>query len=411
MKYLYILFAVFVLSACKESVTENPETSKTENRLLETTYRGELKVNDSLNLPFLFKVLNDSTLEVYNAEEVITVDEITYENDSVFIKMPVFEGFIKANIDEDKLTGAFVMPEKERVMAFSASSNPKRFEEEKAATQSLEGVWETTFSPESTEGQYMAKGIFKQNGQKITGTFRTTTGDYRFLEGVMNGNEFELSTFDGAHAFFFKGTVNGEQLKGQFYSGNHWNEPFIAKKNEAYELPDENSLTYLKDGYETIDFSFPDETGNMVSLNDERFKNKVVLLQIMGTWCPNCLDESRYLADYYKTNNNGLEIIGLAFEYVKTEEKAFNNIKRLKDRLGITYPILLAQVGSSSKEKANDKLPMLNQVLSYPTTIFIDKKGKVRKIQTGFNGPATGDKYVEFKEEFESFVKQLKAEE
>ena len=50
---------------------------------------------------------------------------------------------------------------------------------------------------------------------------------------------------------------------------------------------------------------------------------------------------------------------------------------------------------------------MLNHVLSYPTTIFIDKKGVVRKIHTGFNGPATGEKYTEFKTEFEGFVGEL----
>ena len=99
--------------------------------------------------------------------------------------------------------------------------------------------------------------------------------------------------------------------------------------------------------------------------------------------------------------------MALAFEYVKTQVKAFRNIQRLKQDVGITYPILLAQYGSASKVKANEKLPMLNHVLSYPTTIFIDKKGQVRKIHTGFNGPATGEKYKNFKKEFEEFLDVL----
>jgi peroxiredoxin len=341
---------------------------------------------------------------------VITVDEVSYKNDSVFIKMPVFEGIINAKIEGEKLSGLFIIPEKDREMLFTASPNSNRFEETKPASEDISGVWETTFSPNSEEDRYIAKGIFKQNGQKITGTFRTTTGDYRFLEGVINGNEFEMSTFDGAHAFYFRGKIKEDTLKGVFFSGNHWSEPFEAKRNAAYELPDENTLTYLKEGYDTVEFSFPDENGTMISLSDDRFKNKVVVLQIMGTWCPNCLDESKYLAQYYKEHSKDLEIIGLAFEYVKTEEKAFANINRLKERIGITYPILLAQVGSSSKAKANDKLPMLNHVLSYPTTIILDKNGKVRKIQTGFNGPATGERYTKFKAEFESLIANLKVE-
>ena len=170
-------------------------------------------------------------------------------------------------------------------------------------------------------------------------------------------------------------------------------------------LPSANELTFLKEGYDSLDFSFPDEDGNMVSLTDERFDNKVVIVQIMGTWCPNCLDESKYYTKYYQANaERGLEIVALAFEYAKTEDKAFASIKRLRDKLDISYPILLAQYGTSDKAKAQEKLPMLNHVLSYPTSIFIDKTGKVRKIHTGFNGPATGEKYEEFKTEFESFV-------
>ena len=125
----------------------------------------------------------------------------------------------------------------------------------------------------------------------------------------------------------------------------------------------------------------------------------------MGTWCPNCLDESKYYAEVYKQyNEKGLEIVALAFEYAKTKEKAFAGIKRLQDRIDINYPILLAQTGTTSKTKAQEKLPMLNHVLSYPTTVFVDKKGKVRKIHTGFNGPATGEKFEEFKAEFTEFV-------
>ena len=226
--------------------------------------------------------------------------------------------------------------------------------------------------------EYIAKGIFEQTAHKVSGTFRTTTGDYRFLEGVMDGDTMKLSAFDGAHAFLFIAKVTDSTMEGQFYSGNHWKEPFSAKRNANYTLPHEDTLTYLKEGYETLDFSFPDESGKMVSLENERFKDKVVLVQIMGTWCPNCLDESKYyVSQYDKLKSQGVEIVALAFEYAKTKESAFQSINRLKARIGIEYPILLAQYGSSDKSKAQEKLPMLNHVLSYPTTLFIDKQGKV----------------------------------
>lgn len=401
MKTIFLMLCAVLFFSCN--------SEKKGVKLNKGRYRAELKVNDSLNLPFNFEVVSEKELKIFNADEVIEVDDITYKNDSVYIKTPVFEGYIVAKIGDDGLSGNFVKEGLNRVMAFRAERNDTRFDvSEQISKYNISGNWETVFSPNSEEDRYIAKGIFKQNGNMVTGTFRTTTGDYRYLEGVLNGNQLRLSTFDGAHAFLFTAEVSDSTMNGMFYSGNHWKEPFTAKRNDTYELPDADTLTYLKEGYDKIEFSFPDAGGNMVSLEDDRFKNKVVLVQIMGTWCPNCLDESKFYADFYKQyKDKGLEMVALAFEYVKIKEKAFRNIKRLKEGIGINYPILLAQYGSSSKMKANEKLPMLNHVLSYPTTIFIDKNGKVRKIHTGFNGPATGKKYIEFKQEFESFVNEL----
>jgi len=199
----------------------------------------------------------------------------------------------------------------------------------------------------------------------------------------------------------FTATVTDSTMAGTFYSGNHFQEPFEAKRNETYELPSDYSLTFLKDGYDKFEFSFPDVDGNLVSLSDDRFKDKVVLVQILGSWCPNCLDETKFYAPFYKENKDrGIEIVGLNFEYAKTKEKAFKSMNRLAEKIEVSYPLLLAQYGTSDKLEAAKKLPMLNHILSYPTTIYIDKKGKVRKIHTGFNGPATGDKHLEFKKEF-----------
>ena len=142
-----------------------------------------------------------------------------------------------------------------------------------------------------------------------------------------------------------------------------------------------------------------------------RFKDKVTVVQIMGSWCPNCLDESKYFKEYLSQNaSEEVQFVALAFEYAPTQERAMQRVKNLKERLQLPYPLLLAQFGTKDKVKANEKLPMLNHVLSYPTTIVIDKKGTVRKIHTGFNGPATGQAYLDFKKEFEGLLTQLSAE-
>lgn len=403
---LTVLGATFILAGCHLGGGV---------RISEGDWLGQLEVMDNELLPFNFRVTNGVSrpysIDFFNAEEVIRADEIELWKDSIKIKLPVFEGYLIGKVGQNEMSGSFIKESLDREVPFRASFDKKdRFAYTKSPSTNISGVWETRFYPE-TGNEYLAKGIFKQIGSKITGTFRTVTGDYRFLEGSINGDSIKLSTFDGAHAFLFTAHASDSAMKGTFYSGNHSKELFEAKRNENFELPDEDSLTYLKNGFDKFSFSFPDSNDTMVSLSDQRFQGKVVLVQIMGTWCPNCLDETKFFVNHVKQNKDrNLEIVALAFETAKTKEGAFKAIKRLQDRIGVPYPILLAQIGTSDKVKAQEKLPMLNHVLSYPTTLFIDKQGKVRKIHTGFNGPATGESFVNFKRQFTDFVSLLLAE-
>jgi len=401
---LLFLFAIFF--GCNDTKYAMP---------YEGMWRAELEVMDGQQLPFNFKLLKSDSgnyqMEVYNAEEVITVDELQFIADSIIIKTPVFEGYLAGTFTANSIKGEFIKESLDRIVPFSARFDSKsRFDVSTQPSTDVSGIWETVFTKETGE-EYIAKGIFKQQDERVTGTFETTTGDYRFLDGVVDNDTLKISAFDGAHAFLFTAKVSDSSMQGNFYSGNHSKEPFKAKRNANYTLPSADSLTFLKEGYDKLAFSFPDAKGKLVSLTDNRFKNKVVLVQIMGSWCPNCLDETKFYTKYLKEHpNSDLEIVALAFEYAKTKEKAFASIKRLSDKIGVAYPFLLAQFGSSDKAEAQQKLPMLNHVLSYPTTIYIDKKGAVRKIHTGFNGPATGEKYKLFQKEFDSFVSTLLAE-
>ena len=381
-------------------------------KLLEGEWKATMQVSENEILPFNFTILKQGesyTMTIRNADESILIDEFNFYKDSIRIQMPIYEGYIAAKFSEKEIKGSFIKESLDRVVPFVATYGEEpRFNIKQKSKVNISGVWEVIFDYDNDSKAYPAKGIFNQDNDKVTGTFRTNTGDYRYLEGVIDGTNLKLSTFDGAHVFLFTANATDSTLNGTFYSGNHSIEKFRAKRNEAFELADANSLTYIKEDYDKLDFAFPNLDGKMISLSDKEFENKVVLVQIMGTWCPNCLDETRFYKDYLKENpNNDIKIIGLAFEYAKTKERAFNGIERLKKRLNIDYPILLAQYGSSDKVLANEKLPMLNHVLSYPTTIYIDKKGNINKIHTGFNGPATGMKHEEFKEEFNETVEKL----
>ncbi len=391
--------------ACTPPVQKTPDTG---------LWLAHLEVMDGKVLPFNFRmdIRNEGLImEVYNAREVITIDEIETWGDSILIKMPVFEGYIQGRFTSDSINGNFIKESLDRVVPFYATHGElPRFTAKFPARYNVSGLWKTEFSPD-TEDAYPAKGIFTQCGNEVSGTFRTTTGDYRYLDGIMDGDSLKLSTFDGAHSFLFTARVTDSSMQGIYYSGNHFKEPFSGDRNESYELPDKDSLTFLRKGYNKVEFAFPDANGKTISLQDPEYANKVVIVQIMGTWCPNCLDETKFLSSYLENNHDpGLEVVALAFEYAGTKEDAFKAIRRLQKRIGVPYPIVLAQYGTSDKTEANKKLPMLNHVLSYPTTIFIDKRGEVRNIHTGFNGPATGDTYTQFQKEFETFVTELLAE-
>jgi thiol-disulfide isomerase/thioredoxin len=254
-----------------------------------------------------------------------------------------------------------------------------------------------------------AVGIFKQNGHLVTGSFLTPTGDYRYLAGVIDSDSLKLSTFDGTHLYLLKGKLNKEGFKANFWSNITSKSTIEATINPTASLPDPSSLTYLKPNAPAFGFSFPQANGQVISLGDQRFQGKVVVVQLLGTWCPNCMDETKYLAPWYLKNKaRGIEVVGLAFEKTADLAESGPKIENMKKRFGVDYPVLLA--GSNDKALADAALPMLNGVKGYPTTLFIDKKGVLRHIHTGFSGPGTGKYYLEWMDEFNALIDKLSAE-
>ena len=219
-----------------------------------------------------------------------------------------------------------------------------------------------------------------------------------------------LSTFDGAHAFVFEARMNDDgSLEGDFWSGTKWHQQWTAARDFDAALPDAYSLTFIKDGYEGLEFTFPDLDGKPISLDDEKYRGKVVLVSLAGSWCPNCGDEMAYLSGVYERyRDQGLEIICLLYEHFEDFERAAQQGRALKEKYDIGFDVLVA--GISDKTAAAETLPMLNHVLAYPTLIFVDRRGEVRRIHTGFSGPGTGEHFEEFKRKFTSELESLLAE-
>lgn len=374
----------------------------------EGKWRGVFHNPNGTEVPFNFEVQGKSapTAKVYllNGPERFATSGVTQKGDSLFIAFDQFDNELALKIGDKKLSG--ILRRKDlsgRTTSVDAVyGETYRFADngEKPAAD-ISGKYDVIFKGRNgTEEKKV--GLFNQQGNKLTATFLSITGDSRYLEGVVQGNKFYLSSFIGSGAAYYSGSFDSS---GQL-TGTAGGAPFTASKNAAAALPDPYKLTYLKEGYTTFDFSLPDADGKKISLKDDKFKNKVTIITIGGTWCPNCIDEAGFMAPWYQKNKNrGVEIVGVQFERKADPTYVKKAMEHFKKRLGITYIEVFG--GLADKKAVAESFPALNSFLSFPTILFIDKKGNVAKIYTGFTGPATGDYYTQFIREFNEEVDQL----
>ncbi len=376
----------------------------------------ELDLNGT-PLPFTFDLdKSDSgawTMHVHNSVEDIPVTDVDLRGDTIHVRMPLFDSeFLGSVVNDSLIIGRWYnyLKGPDYSIPFRAKAGQSgRFPGSGAPTSDITGTWRTHFSP-GTPDAYNAIGDFVQDTTGgVSGTFMTETGDYRFLEGVMRGDSLMMSSFDGSHAFLFLAHLSGDTLRGRYMSGVHWQEPWLAVRDAQYSLRDPDSLTTLREGYSMVDFRFPDTEGRVVSSADALFRGKPLMVQIMGSWCPNCVDETRLLNEVYdKYHGRGLEILAIAFEKYEDPERATEALRRFRSTLGVGYPVLYG--GLASKEEAGSKLPFLDHLMSYPTCIFIDRRGVVRRIRTGFYGPGTGEHYEHYKRNLDAFIEELLSE-
>ena len=395
---LLFLFCFLIIASC----------NKKNNILSHGDYVGYLEVDNKKYLPFNYTIENDSLLVVKNSLEKVDF-YVEYFNDSIFINSKTFEGYIKGVVDGNKVSGFFIIESLDRVIPFSSKPGKTRFKSGSQLNPKLiNNSWKLILNKGQENESKSIANFEKFSNELISSNFRTNTGDYGFLEGVVNKNTITLSTFNGSRAYLIEAEIIGDSIFGLIYQGNHGRLTIEGSIDNSFELDDEYSLTRINNSKQGFNFEFEDLDGKLISLSDEKYLNKAVVVQIMGSWCPNCLDETKFYIDYLNNNNlDGVEFIALAFEYSKTKKIAISNILKLKKELDIPYSILLAQYGSSDKKLAKAKLPMLEEIISYPTTIFLNKNKEVVKIHTGFNGPATGLKYDEFKVEFNNTIELI----
>ena len=368
-------------------------------------------------LPFTLKILKEEGVlraEAHNQEEILRFDTVWVdETGSVTLGMDHYESTFKGQLSPDgtridgqwtKVTGH----DKISKLDFHAEyNNANRFQlEARGEPASFAGKWSVTFDNEGDPQPAIAE--FSQDGSHIQGTFLTPTGDYRYLDGSVAGNKLYLSCFDGGHAFLFTATLQEDgSLSGDFWSKDTWHETWTAVPDEHAELEDSFQLTALKEGAPGFRFQFPDMDGEQISQDHPSLNGKVRLITIFGSWCPNCNDEAPFLQGLYeKYADQGFEVLGLAFEMTRDEARNIKVLNRFKKKHNLSYRILLAGV-STDKEEAARTLPDLQHVMSFPTTILIDRNGQVNSIHTGFTGPGTGQHFHDLKKAYQQKIEAL----
>ena len=358
------------------------------------------------SIPFIVSIQknkNKLTGTLYNGRETIKLSSLSLNDNKLSIPLQTYEMSLEMKIENKNLMrGNLVRHNKDPKIStpvIAIFGEAVRFPVKKYKPDlNLTGRWAVTLTEDDKKSQGVL--VFEQNNNDLYGSLLTPTGDYRFFEGYISGSGFEVASFDGVYNYLISGSVKNGKLTASLRA--NYKIDMTGTKDDNAQLPDPYSQTKLK----SLNFQFPDLDGKMISLRDEKFKNKPVIIQFFGSWCPNCMDETNFLIPWYKNNKQrGIEVIALAFERSLNEREAKIQLRKVQKKKRIPYTLLIA--GSTAEDKPVDKVKNLENFISFPTTVFLNKKHEVVKVHAGFTGPGTGQFYETWKSEFTQTVGEL----
>lgn len=381
-------------------------------------WRGVFWVDDQ-EVPINFEIDRHGSDTFFIAQHGAARDtfQLSYiGEDSIHISPQTYEYRLFAQLQPDgSLRGEFrnlALGNSARILPFEAfPGEDYRFvEPEKALqpTQNLSGRWSLSIADRSGPAANRV-AVLSQVDNNLEGIILAITGDTGELEGNVSGDEFWLSRFSGIGVTLVRGQIiNENEIKGVIGFGERALH-FTGIRNDTAALADAYQLTYLKPGFEKLEMSLPRLDGTMLSLDDPAYKGKVIVLDILGSWCPNCMDQIEFLNPWYEKNKHrGVEVIGVAFEVKDDLTFANRVLDRVIKRYNISYPIVFG--GKAESENVQSKFPALNTFLAFPTTIIIGRDGSVKSIHTGFSGKGTGKFYEEFVEKWNRDMDEWLAE-
>jgi thiol-disulfide isomerase/thioredoxin len=365
-----------------------------------------------MDIPFRFEIVCAGPScaspkgSFFNGDDKVTSTTGQFAGSALTLSFDEYGTKLEASFKDGKLEGQYTRGTRGAPYPFQA----KRFVAVDIGDRnipSIAGLW--NIQVKSSKGEAAWQLIVRQSGAEVSAAILRIDGDTGTLTGAYRDGAFVLSHFSGARPLRLELTPKADGTLAVVQNREAALTALRADQALAKGLPqpsDPSRFTSVKDPSEPLRFSFPDLEGHQVANTDPRFQNKVVIVSISGSWCPNCHDETPFLVELYKKyKSRGLEIVSLSFE----EEAQLKNPVRLRafmKRYGVDYTVLLP----GEPKELNDKMPQGVNLNSFPTTFFLGRDGRVRSAHAGFPSKASGKFHVEAKEEITALVEKLLAE-
>ncbi len=399
MKYLVTTLFLFIAFCCSSQFIKSGQ------------WRGVISY-DSAEVPFIFEVgypSGDSPeITILNGSDRRVIKNVEIKDDSIIVPLDPFDVEIRASFSAMGMSGVYNKYYRDLSIPFKADFGRTRMKKNSVRPFApIEERWSITFSPE-TPGMSKGVGLFKQQGHIVSGTIMTEVSDYRFFEGILDGDSMKLSCFDGAHAFAFLGKRSPEGWSGEMIYDNGYSEPWQATYDSEAELKDPFEMVKVDPGTHKPYYDLLGASQGKDAIDPSKYEGKVLIIQLFGTWCPNSHDQTKYLVEWYQKNKDRVSILASSYEANYSQEYGLERLEKYRVVNEIEYDLILG--GRLSKTGAATPFPFMNRIEAFPTLVILDKQGYVRYVHSYFNGPATGEYYRSFDQRFNEIVDLLVAE-
>jgi thiol-disulfide isomerase/thioredoxin len=348
---------------------------------------------------------------LFNGDETQTTTRASRQGEAVELEFGHYLTTIRASVGESGLSG--------RVDVRNGQPGGSPFRAVRhvplppvtGTVPSIAGTWHIPFEPgkETPKGEKAWRFIVKQQGADVSAAVLRIDGDTGALTGRYADGKFVVSHFDGSRPGLMEITPQPDGTLQIISRGSNRNgtlvayRPDVARAKGLPEPADSTTHTSMRDPNEVFAFKFPDVNGRLVSNEDPRFKGKVIIAVVTGTWCPNCHDEAQYLVQLDKQyRNRGLEIVALDFEEPEQQDE-LSRVRSFVKKYGVEYTYLIAGAPIEMWEK----VPQAVNLNTWPATFFIGRDGRVKRIHAGFAATASGEFNDALKREFTATIEEL----